>query len=396
MQRYIVAFNKGIDSGEIATTLKVTTPQFADACDHLIQCTKGLDPKDILHFPEIGVVSKTLSENEAEQLRNDPRVTSVRMSREMVSTPFVEKLGDARVNALVEAAILPWHVQLVNADKCWTKTTGKGVKVGVIDSEIDKDLPYLPIVEGASFHPDAPDWFGTDDFHGTFCAGIIGCRNTNPAMVGIAPDCDLYALRVNKNNSGRSEYIAAAMMWAARKNLDMVSLSQWDPNGAADPHEPPWDGVGRASDLLAQSGCIVIGIAGNSGALANHWVSNPGRCPKVVAVGATNRDLTWWDQSSYGPADLPEDSSVEITAPGNDILSIFPGGKYGLGHGTSFAAPQVAGACALMKQLRHDLTSDQMRTRVKQASRDLGPAGRDEKFGAGFLDCEKAVSNLIA
>src|SRR5450756_638170 len=385
MQRYVVAFKKGVDPSQMATTLNVAATQFVDACDHLQECTKGLEPERILHFPEIGVVSATLPEDEAERLRNDPRVASVRISREIASTPFVEKLTDARLKILTELALPPWHVLLVNADKCWPKTTGKGIKVGVIDSEIDKDLPYLPIVEGASFHPDAPDWFGTDDFHGTFCAGIIGCRNTNPRMVGIAPECDLYALRVNKNNSGRSEYIAAAMTWAARNKLDVVSLSQWDPNGASDPHEPPWDDVAAASDLLTQSGCIVIGIAGNSGAFPNHWVSNPGRCPQVIAVGATNRDFTWWDESSYGPPDLPEESSVEITAPGNEILSIFPKGQYGVGRGTSFAAPQVAGACALIRQLRHDLKPDDLRSRIKQTTKNLDPAGRDEKFGAGFL-----------
>jgi hypothetical protein len=57
---------------------------------------------------------------------------------------------------------------------------------------------------GSPFHPDTPDWFRIDDFHGTFCAGINGCRAFSPTMIGIAPRCDLYALRVNKNNSGRS------------------------------------------------------------------------------------------------------------------------------------------------------------------------------------------------
>jgi len=138
-----------------------------------------------------------------------------------------------------------------------------------------------------------------------------------------------------------------------------------------------------------------VGIAGNAGSWANHWVTNPGRCLSVIAVGATNQDNTWWNDSSYGPADLPENSSVEIVAPGNLINSIKPQGDWGIGRGTSFAAPQVSGAVALMKQLQKGLTADQLRAKVKRAATPLGFAGRDEKLGMGLLDCLTAISDLM-
>src|SRR5262249_34162453 len=155
---------------------------------------------------------------------------------------------------------------------------------------------------------------------------------------------------------GRSEYLAAAIVWATGNKLDVLSMSQWDPDGADDPHELPWDDVSRAADDYVKAGGILIGIAGNSGTLPKPWVTNPGRCSGVVAVGGTRQDTKWWNGSSYGPDDLPELESVEIAAPGYAVNSIMPDGSVQAGVGTSFAAPQVAGACALLKQVRPDLT----------------------------------------
>ena len=56
------------------------------------------------------------------------------------------------------------------------------------------------------------------------------------------------------NGSGRSEYLAAAIMWATDNKIDVLSMSQWDPDGADDPHEVPWDDVSRAADAFVEAG----------------------------------------------------------------------------------------------------------------------------------------------
>lgn len=394
MERYLVSLDRNLKDAEaFSKVLSRSRASIVDGVAYLIGENAGLKPDVVLEYPSISVVSAVLSDAEASELKANPSVTSIRKSRKVGGSPILSKplIHGVAPDTLAAPA---WHVSLVNADKCWSITTGKGVKVGIIDSEIDPNLSDLPIVDGRSFNPDAPDWRGTDDPHGTFCAAIIGCRNTNANMVGIAPDCDLYALRTNKNGVGTVDYLIAAMAWAAANKLDVLSMSQWDTSGADDPHEAYWEDLNRAADECSRAGCIVIGIAGNSGSRTKPWVTNPGRCPQVVAVGATRQDDNWWTSSSYGPDDLPEDQAVEIVAPGANVYSLAPGGISAPGSGTSFAAPQVAGACALLKQLRPDLTSAQLRNLLKTTSRDLGPTGRDAKFGIGRLDCLAAVDAL--
>ncbi|MFB9981036.1 S8 family serine peptidase [Mesorhizobium kowhaii] len=391
MQRYTISVNR---NSKVSLRDLINRPpeNFVDAVDFLIAEKDGLPHDAILEFPTIGVLSASLNDREAADLKADPRVTQLREDRRVTGSPLPSPI---RIAGEFITNDQPWHLEVINAKKCWPTTTGKGIKIGVIDSEIAPNLPFLPIKDGLSFNPSAPNWYEGSDFHGTFCAAIIGCRPTHPSMIGVAPDCDLYALRVNKNGSGRSEYLAAAIIWATGNKLDVLSMSQWDPDGADDPHELPWDDVSRAADDYVKAGGILVGIAGNSGTFPKPWVTNPGRCSGVVAVGGTKQDTKWWNGSSYGPDDLPELESVEIAAPGYAVNSIMPDGSVQAGVGTSFAAPQVAGACALLKQLKPDLTGADLRAILKKAARDLDIAGKDAKTGFGLLDCEQAVTSLL-
>jgi len=394
MERYLISFDRNLrDADAYAKILDRPKDAFVDGVAHLVQETKGLSSDLVLQFPSISVVSAVLSESQANALKLDRSVSSIRKSRKVSGTPLTAAPKNFEWSA--ETVENPaWHVSLVNADQCWTKSTGKGVKVGVVDSAIDPSIPDLPIVDGRSFHPEAPDWRGTEEIHGTFCAAIIGCRSTHPSLVGIAPECDLYALRIGKDDRGDVDYILAAMAWAVEQKLDILSMSQWDSDGADDPHEPYWESLNRAAEECAKAGCIVVGISGNSGSSDRPWVTNPGRCPEVIAVGGTRCDDNWWSGSSFGPDDLPENQAVEIVAPSTGIYSLGPGGTMFPWQGTSFAAPQVAGACALLKQLRPDLSPSQLRQILKSTSKDLGPAGRDAKFGVGRLDCLAAINAL--
>ena len=395
MNRYSIVFkNDLIRRSEAAEALACKTDKLK--CVNLAQ---GLSPKDIGHrsivFENAGVCYADLNDETAGRLACHSHVSHIRriesFSRDQSEEPTT---SFTRERALTSPSLqpIPWHIQKIGADRCWDVATGRGVKVGVIDSEIDKDHPDLPIVEGETFHPDTDNWYDGNDYHGTFCAGIIGARNNSSGVVGVAPDSDLFALRVNQNGSGSIENIFAAMMWAKDRGLDVVSISQWNTSGARAPDEEPWPDMVRGASILNAAGCSVVGITGNSGGYPNHWVTNPGRCPNFIAVGGTQADDTWWGSSSFGPEDLEERMAVELVAPGSNVTSTVPGGGIASGgNGTSFACPHVSGLIALLKELHPDWSPDDLLAHMKATSVDLGSPGRDPKLGVGMIDAYAAV-----
>jgi len=262
-----------------------------------------------------------------------------------------------------------------------------------MDSGISRSHPDLHVVGGASFVPGIDDWDDVDDGHGTRCAGIVGARRNRAGVVGVAPGCDLYALKVSTGGRANTDWILAAMVWAAREGLDIVSHSMWDDDGASTPDEEPWLDVGRGAELLVSSGCLVVGIAGNSGSFLNPWVTNPARADSLIAVGSVDRNSDWSPFSSYGPSTLGLLQGVELVAPGSRIRSTDLGGGYATDSGTSYACPHVSGAAALLKQLHPSWSPQELRLRLHQTATDLPTIGRDVKTGWGLLDCFRAVTD---
>ena len=134
----------------------------------------------------------------------------------------------------------------------------------------------------------------------------------------------------------------------------------------------------------------MVGASGNHSAAALQPVSYPAACPGVVAVGASTRDDTRAYFSDAG-------DRLDLVAPGEGIFSTLRGSDvaYGLygssGSGTSFAAPHVAGAAALMRGSRPDLSQDQVRDLLRQTADDVGELGFDPLTGWGRLNAARAM-----
>lgn len=395
MSRYAIVFkDHSIARSEASQALDCQPEDFADGIKPASSSSEDSGSQPLI-FEKAGVCYAELDDETAGKLVDHSRISDIRpidnLAQDLTEEP-PKIFSRESFAATPEAQTIPWHIERVGANQCWEVATGKGVKVGIVDSEIDNAHPDLPIVEGKTFHPDTDNWHDGDDYHGTFCAGIVGARNNGTGVVGVAPDCDLYALRVNKNGSGSTDYIFAAMMWAIDLGLDVVSISQWKTSGADEPHEAPWPDMVRGAELLNNAGCSVVGIAGNSGGFPNHWVANPGRCPNFIAVGGTGSDDAWWSSSSFGPDDLDPNMAVELVAPGFGITSTIPGGGFASGgSGTSYACPHVTGLVALLKERHPDWSPDEVLRHIKSAAVDLGPAGTDAKHGIGLIDAYAAV-----
>jgi subtilisin len=279
---------------------------------------------------------------------------------------------------------IPWNIAMVNAPAAWRRTTGRGVKVAVLDTGIDQDHPDLTVAGGVSFIGGVSSW-DDDHGHGTHCAGTVAARNNPVGVVGVAPNASLFAVKVlNGGGSGSLSGIVAGMAWATQQRMDVISMSLG--SNVSNPDAPCLTAYQRAAEDFLATGGVIVAAAGNNGTEFNRWVGQPARCPGYIAVAAVDRDANVAGFSSFGPGNV-----VALAAPGVAINSTFKGGGYRESNGTSMACPHVAGAAALLKEMNPGWDAAQIRTRLTATARDLGPTGADEKSGAGLLDCSRAV-----
>lgn len=302
-----------------------------------------------------------------------------------ISLPPSELQPDALTHprALQAGDGIDWSVKSVNAPAAWAKgLTGKGVKVGIIDTGVDKD--HRDLKDGLKKAKDfTGSPYGADDRvgHGTHCLGSIGARKNNWGLVGVAYECDMYAYKaLGDAGSGRSDWIAAAIDEAVADGVDIIPMSL----GANEPD----DFIGPAVARAKAKGILVIAAAGNDRGGPVSW---PGAYPGSFAISAVDVNLVLADFSNVGP-------EVRATGPGVNVRSCYPGvgdGLFATMSGTSMATPNVAGVAALWVQADITAKGDKL-TRparfdawLKATAKDLGEPGRDRKFGYGLPDAGK-------
>lgn len=279
--------------------------------------------------------------------------------------PPVMRGPELDASALSET--IDWGLKNRNIEAQWSKAKGRNVKIFVLDT-------------GVPNHPDLPDPFAKANFvggsdldrngHATHCAGIIGARANGTGVIGVAPECQLgYAKVLSDQGSGSSSGIARAIDWAVEQGADIISMSI---GGGYDRD------VEAACKRAAAKGVILIAAAGNSG--VNAGVDYPGRLVETIAVSAYRINDGIAQFSSGGP-------EVDIAAPGENILSTLPGGKYGTMSGTSMATPFVAGLFGLILESRPAdfwiRTPRGARQLLAANAEDRGAAGRDRSWGFG-------------
>jgi subtilisin family serine protease len=306
--------------------------------------------------------------------------------------------GDSNATPLNDLGSLSWGVERIEAPQAWERTTGsQEIVVAVIDSGIDTTVPqlagktwtnpneipgngidddrngYIDDINGWDFRDeDASSLIGSKiHWHGTFVAGIIA---------SVAPGIRIMDLRFldSRNLFYGSDWktFAKAINYAVDNGADIINLSVYA-NGT-----PPLI-LKQAMQRARQHSVIVVGIAGNDG---KPQVCYPAKYSSVLAVTATDREDHLASFSNYG-------SEVTVTAPGEKITSLFPGGIAGTSSGTSFAAPHVSGTLALILSSHPGITPNRAIALLERTSVDLGSSGNDRQFGAGLIDAGKAVTS---
>lgn len=263
--------------------------------------------------------------------------------------------------------------------------TGRGVRVAVLDSGIDTQHPFLSVADSTETCGEHWDIPGN---HGTHCAGSIASRDAT--FPGIAPDVTLLNIKVLRSDgAGTYGNINQGVDAALDRDAEILSMS------LGFNHLPAWSDRGHgwactdgrcplctAVDNAVSLGVIVCVAAGNEhsradalrgfgyGASFDTELGCPGQARGAITIGAiTKRSFLPADFSSRGPTSYGE-AKPDLCAPGVNVMSTIRaprladgslvlspsrGQLFGRLSGTSMATPIVAGAAALLVELRKSL-----------------------------------------
>lgn len=215
------------------------------------------------------------------------------------------------------------------------------------------------------------DVIGSTPFHGTFVSGIIGAnRNNNIGIKGIADNIEIMAVRAVPDGDERDKDVANAIRYAIENGAQIINMSF----GKA--YSPQKEVVDEAIKLAEEHDVLLIHASGNDHQnidvepsypsvynvndeiLTNNWIevgASYMKKKKDFAASFTN----------YGT------KTVNIFAPGVNIISTKEDNNYDMGDGTSFASPMVAGAAALLKSYFPSLTAKQIKEILLESATDM-------------------------
>ncbi len=315
-----------------------------------------------------------------------------------------------------------WYLGYSGFYSSWaTLPSFEPIPVAVIDSGVDGTHPDLAgrILDAESFVGGNPrtDALG----HGTFVAGLIGAGVDNGVgIAGLAPSAQLLVAKVvTKSRAIPVEAEAKAIRWAVDNGARVINMSL---GGIRDPLDPERDTYSRLeADAVAyavSNGVVVVAAVGNSDqAPSNPWkyASYPSALPHVLGVSATsdtggvptfsNRDRIYNDIAAPGLrilSILPRPLTARFPACSEQGYSSCGPEEYREAQGTSFAAPQVSAAAAVLLSLRPTLRPEQVTQLLQSTTIDLDASsgcaacgsGRDAYSGWGRLDVAAAISAL--
>lgn len=339
-----------------------------------------------------------VSNSALETLQNLDGVAQVTLDRVI---PFEEL--PANSSDTVKEDEWTYGLKVLGVDKVRAayNLTGKGVRVGILDTGIDANHPDLKgkVVAWGDFAGTSAtekDAHG----HGTHCAGTIAGGSASGKHIGVAPEAELVIGRIFGDSGGATlAGILKAMNWMTDPdgNADtndhprLVSNSWGGSQGSMDKEQAMWNIVTAWREL----NIVPVFAAGNSGPRPK-TIGTPGGYPHSFAVGATDSNDKIAGFSSRGPITWEGKDYVkpEVSAPGVNIYSAKPGGGYQSMSGTSMACPHVSGLVALMIEANPALTVSEVESILKETSVDLGEAGPDNIFGVGRADIGAAIAKI--
>jgi len=315
----------------------------------------------------------------AEQLAARPGVFAAQVDRRMQVSGLAEACADVpdanQSQALVTA---------VGAAAIVAPQTTK--PVAILDTGVDPDTAELKgrVLPGFNATNGSGDTTDTDA-HGTEVASVAA--GSGGRFQGVSPTSPILPISIyNRSSETTAAWVVRGIQEAVTRGAGVINLSSSNPAADVDPKDAAV--LDQAITAAFAQGTITVVAAGNEGK-GNAAV--PGDLTRVLTVGSASADGTRDAFSNFGPW-------IDLVSPGADLILPAPldvcSSGYGVASGTSFSAPAVAGAAALIWSQRPELNAQGIYDVMRMgAVKDLYQAGRDDDSGFGLLDVATGLSS---
>lgn len=298
------------------------------------------------------------------------------------STPPSDGLGDEKSPTL-------WGMKRIGADKVWKQQRGsREIIVADIDTGVDynhEDLRHN-MWSGLGYDFADKDAFPWDTHgHGTHTSGTIGATGGNGIGVsGVVQRASIMALRfIGSDGYGTTSDAILSIDYAVQHGARVLSNS-W--GGAPEEDDAMNVALRESIERAMAADVLFVAAAGNDGSDNDKIPMLPAAydLPNILSVASTNDKDRRSFFSNYGAV------SVDVGAPGSNIVSTVPGNRYEQNSGTSMACPHVAGIAALIFSERPDLTAADVKEIIMETVDPL-PALRGITVTGGRVNAEAAL-----